>query len=199
MQADKHLRETYPRLLYFFDVLGPIEIPKSTLSVPEAVVRIIVGQMLSRTAARAIYQRLVNERDIRKLTGTWCLEEAILRECGLSIQKRRTIAQFAEIYKFDPMRIEMWNDLDPEALIKEVRSFWGMSDWTAAMLAIFQFSHEDFFPWSDNSIIRATKLVELHIYRTKCFEPDNAAPYRTRLALYLWKSLDTGYWNFRKV
>jgi len=195
IKAHQHLQEAYPGLAGFFEALGPIEMPQPRQSVGEAVVRTVVGQMLSRAAARAIYQRLVAECGTYGLPGTWCLNEDKLQTCGLSARKRRTITEFAVIYTSNQPRIEAWKELETEALIEEVRSFWGMSDWTGAMLAIFQFSHRDLFPWNDGSIIRVVELVKARFYEREPFEPDRAAPYRTFLALYFWKSLDEAYWS----
>ena len=82
-----------------------------------------------------------------------------------------------------------WN-----TLCESVCGFWGMSEWTASILAIFHFGHEDVYPNGDGSLRRAEKLVSMmrfdDDYRIRS---DLAAPYRSYLALYLWKALDEGY------
>ena len=63
------------------------------------------------------------------------------------------------------------------------------------MLAISQFHHEDVFPWTDGSIVRAAKLLSAQFYGNGTFNSEKGSPYRTYLALYFWKALDEGYWE----
>lgn len=62
-----------------------------------------------------------------------------------------------------------------------------MSDWTASILAIFHFGHEDVFPHNDGSINRALSKIG---YVPENFDPLPAALYRSYLAMYLWSILD---------
>lgn len=75
----------------------------------------------------------------------------------------------------------------------EVRKHWGLSDWTAEMLAIFHFGHGDVFPSADGTIKRAVGLVRNHIDPDS--DPELARPHRTTLAHALWASIDCGYWK----
>ena len=57
------------------------------------------------------------------------------------------------------------------------------------MLLIFYFGYEDLYPEGDGSIKRIIESFE-----TKGIKiiPENSAPYRSYLALYLWEILDLG-------
>lgn len=77
--------------------------------------------------------------------------------------------------------------MESARLFAEVNKHWGLSHWSASMLAIFYFGLEDVYPINDGSIKRVTSLLE---QRGIIFEPEKAAPYRSYLALYLWEILD---------
>jgi len=64
---------------------------------------------------------------------------------------------------------------------------WGLSNWSASILAIFYFGFEDVYPENDGSIRRVTRLLE---QKGITFDPEQASPYRSYLALYLWEILD---------
>ncbi|MDP6263376.1 MAG: hypothetical protein QGI42_06710 [Rhodospirillales bacterium] len=192
--AEAHLDKTYPVLREAFDVLGPVNLPpRDGVPIGEAVTRIVIGQMLSRDAALSIYRRVTAARDERGLAGSWQLDEETLVSLGFSRRKARTIREFADRYQVAPASYERWRTLDYDTLCREVSAFWGMSAWSADMLAIFYFGQPDVFPIADGTIKRAVTLIEKQILGGRKFEPMRARPYRTFLSLYLWKAVDTGY------
>jgi DNA-3-methyladenine glycosylase II len=150
--------------------------------------------MLSSHAAKTIYERVASAARKHGHKGSWQLDSTMLRECGVSGSKARTIAEFGAAYDREPGRYEGWCKLTVDDLFSEVRACWGMSDWSASMLGIFYFAHEDIFPHSDGSIQRAAELLRKAGYirgRSKrAFVPEVAAPYRSYLALYMWRMLD---------
>jgi DNA-3-methyladenine glycosylase II len=195
--ARAHLLSQFPAFEPLLDRIGLLpELSRSRKSVPEAVVRIVIGQMLSGQAAETIYNRVTAEARRRQLAGSWLLGDTALRASGVSGRKIRTIKEFRNAYRKNKTAIDGWRRLTTEALFEEVDSFWGMSHWTASMLAIFHFAHEDVFPHSDGSLTRAVQFcVELGIWDARMhgtFEPLRAAPFRSYLALYLWRALDEG-------
>jgi DNA-3-methyladenine glycosylase II len=195
--ARTHLLGQFPAFDRLLDHIGPLpELRRSRKSVPEAVVRIVIGQMLSGQAAATIYRRVTAEARRRRLEGSWLLGDSAMRASGVSARKIRTIKEFGHAYRKDKATIDGWRRLTTEALFEEVNSFWGMSHWTASMLAIFHFAHQDVFPDSDGSLTRAFQFcVELGIWDAQThgvFEPIRAAPFRSYLALYLWRALDEG-------
>jgi DNA-3-methyladenine glycosylase II len=159
-------------------------------------VSVVIGQMLSGQAAETIYRRARAAAERRHLSGTWLVPDAALRSCGLSGRKVRTIREFRRSYLNNSEAIDQWQYLETANLFQTVESFWGMSHWTASMLAIFHFGQEDVYPHADGSLARALSRAEAvgiwNRRRDGEFQPDRAAPYRTYLALYLWRALDAG-------
>jgi DNA-3-methyladenine glycosylase II len=194
----QHLRIAYPQLKPFFEEVGSVNLPvPSKASVADALIFHIVGQMLSAKAASTIYRRVVSASEDLKCQ-PWHLEESQLLKCGLSRRKTRAIREFGLAYDERADEIELWRSMPYPSLQQEIRAFWGISDWTAAMLAIFHFGHRDVFPLNDSSISRVIALIETHFLRGKgSFDPTPASPFGTHLALIFWASLDRGYWKQR--
>ncbi len=193
--AMAHLTMVYPSLAPFFEAVGTVRrIRPRRAHVAEAVVRIVVGQMLSRRAAQTISHRLARVASLQDQP-VWPLDRQDMRACGLSARKARAISAFADAYQTSPNRYERWRDLDYQSLVEAVDQHWGMSDWTAAMLAIFYFGRADVWPTTDGSVLRATSLISDKLLAGAPLQSDLASPFRSYLAMYLWKSLDTGYWS----
>ena len=138
--------------------------------------------MLSRKAASTIIHKaeiLAAQEGKNEIA---LLSEKEIQSCGISSSKAKAIKLFAEQYFNDVNRYENWRNLESVRLFAEVNNHWGLSHWSASMLAIFYFGFEDVYPVNDGSIKRITGLLE---QKGITFEPDKAAPYRSYLALYL--------------
>jgi DNA-3-methyladenine glycosylase II len=165
--------------------------PKET-TVIAAVSKVVIGQMLSRQAAATIYHRAFDLAAERQKAEIAQLSENELRSCGLSHPKTKAIKLFAEKYFNNIDEYEGWKNLDKSRLVFEVNKHWGLSHWTASMLAIFYFGIEDFYPINDGSIKRITRVLE---DKGVILDIEKTAPYRSYLALYLWKILDDNLIN----
>jgi DNA-3-methyladenine glycosylase II len=162
------------------------------VSVIGAVSKVVVGQMLSRQAADTIYHRALDLAAKNGHTEIALLSEDELRSCGLSRPKTKAIKLFANKYFGNIDEYESWKKLDKDQLVFEVNKHWGLSHWTASMLAIFYFGIEDFYPINDGSIKRITRILE---DKGIVIDVERTAPYRSYLALYLWKILDDNLIN----
>ena len=189
----EHLRMQYPQLTSFFDLIGPLQYPEGpNMSLLDAVARVINSQMLSTHAAGAIMTRLqdaVRESESKLIAE---LSDDQLRTCGWSRNKVKTLRLFVAAYNEQPSQFEKWPELPFDELERQVKSCWGVSTWTAEMLAIFYFNNRDVFPKFDLAVNRAVEgLAEVH----ETFNPDLATPHRTLLAMYMWASYRTDYWD----
>jgi DNA-3-methyladenine glycosylase II len=183
-----HLIALYPLLTDYLSDLHVIQgLETKDISVLDAISKIVIGQMLSRKAASTIVHRAESLAAKEGKCEIALLSEGEMRSCGISGSKAKAIKLFAEQYFNDVDGYENWRNLDSDRLFYEVNKHWGLSHWTASMLAIFYFGFEDVYPINDGSIKRATNLLE---QKGITFEPEKAAPYRSYLALYLWEMLD---------
>jgi 3-methyladenine DNA glycosylase/8-oxoguanine DNA glycosylase len=124
----------------------------------------------------------------------YLLDESELRSCGLSGRKAKAIGAIRDLAENQPDRLELWRTLEWVDLRREVSSIWGLSDWSAGILAIFDFALPDVFPIGDGSLVRAMRLVEkLHMDEGDEFPHTAGSPYGSYLAVTLWAALDHGH------
>lgn len=193
--AYRHLREQLPFMAGLIEITGELPLPApARASVSTSLVHIVAGQMLSRTAAQTIIGRMRAAADLRSLEHLYELEADELRTCGLSGRKARTVAAIRELATTDRERLEGWRELHWEDLRRQVGAVWGLSDWSAGVLAIFDFGLPDVFPLGDGSLVRAMRLVErLHLVGGELFPHERGSPFGSYLALTLWAALDNGH------
>ncbi len=196
LKIKRFLAATYPEHSELFLSLKAVpKLKPRPMPLPEAVVRVITGQMLSGKAAMTIYNRVAAARDKRKLAGSWLLDQQSLRACGLSTAKSQAIVRFGCRVGKTACSLDHWRDLCIDDLFLEIKHIKGLGDWSAGIIALFYVGHEDVFPKGDGSLQRAIKLLSLRkggLPRSYRFNPEIAQPFRSYLALYLWQALDTG-------
>ncbi len=171
--------------------LKSIQAPQKTEWVVEkAILKVICGQMLSRKAAITIFDRLM---DKSKGNPFQCMElpDEALRKCGLSNQKLKTLKAVRDRSKAEG-DLSHWSLLSYEELNKEVKSVWGLSQWSSDMLAIFYFGHPDVYPVGDGTLKKATDILNLKYFQNNEFDPQKASPNKTLLSLSMWKLYDEG-------
>lgn len=200
--AARHIQAAAPAFIELIEHCGVVTLPKNRyVSLPVAITSIVVGQMLSGKVARVITSRIESCLQPEAATNSWELSEQQLRATGISNRKVRTLKEFGKVYDANPESVEAWRHLPYSALLAEVTAIWGLGEWSASMMAIFHFCHEDVFPESDATLQRA--LILLHPdypeKRDAVFNADFASPYRSYLALYLWAAIDTNFFNRMKA
>ena len=197
-EAYAHLREVYPFLGPLLDHVGEVAIPApASVPVEDAVIKIVIGQMLSGKAARSIHDKVLLACS-QAGCKAWDLPDETLRAAGLSGRKVRTIREFAAGMSCRADEIAQWPSMSFPDLRRSVSSFWGLSDWTASILAIFSFGHPDVLPLSDGTIVRVIAYVEQHLMPTgERFDIERASPYGTHLSMAFYASLDEGFWKQR--
>lgn len=187
-EIHSHLIKCYPQCKeYFKKVYGIEKIKPTNDTVIVAVTRTVIGQMLSRKAASTISDRVFRKLNDEHKASIYNLSLKDLLACGLSSRKSRALTEFAAKYAERPEYFENWRYLNANDLSREVNQHWGMSNWTASILGIFYFGNEDIFPSNDGTISKALKLIEND---SIMIDPIQCAPYRSYLAMYLWKLVD---------
>ena len=188
------LRRAFPNLHDFFDAVADTTYPAITdLPLLDAIVRVVNSQMLSTKAASAIFSRIEAAAKQRRLKYLANLTADELRGCGMSQGKVRSIHEFRTKYRKEPSRFEKWRTLPFTELEKEVDTIWGISTWTAEMLAMFYFGHKDVFPSKDLAINRGVELTRRYVDAE--FDPEQGSPCRTLLARCIWRSFEVDFWG----
>ena len=201
--SDKQRKAAYAHISARLPWFGPLVARTGALPLPtkhnrpvaESLVHIVASQMLSRAAAETILIRMQAIATRGERIALHELSADQLRICGLSARKARTVTNISDAVQNDPDCFERWRELTFDELLGEVRSFWGLSDWSAGILAIFHFQMPDVFPSNDGSLLRAVKQMPPEV--TAQFPFLEASPYRSYVAITLWAALDAGM--LRKV
>ena len=161
-----------------------------------ALVRAIVGQQLSVSAARAIYGRLTDRFGGRTPTPAEILAEdpeELRAAAGLSRAKAGFLRSLAEHVISGALSLERLDDLSDEEVITELIAVKGLGTWTAHMFLMFHLERPDVLATGDLGIRRAIERA----YELDGL-PDAAAieriaepwrPYRSLACRYLWRSL----------
>lgn len=162
----------------------------------KSLVRAIIAQQISTSAARSIYRRLIDlaggeARLVEQLAG-FTLEE--YRSVGVSAQKARYLSDLAQKVASGEVRIDAIHDLSNEAIIEELTKVKGIGKWTVQMLLIFSLGRLDVFPGDDLGIRTAIK----NLYRKRGVPKAKQLrkfeklwqPYASIASWYCWRSLE---------
>lgn len=196
--AIEHLRVRDQRLKAWIDRIGPIKLPPRRSRDPyRALLESVVYQQLHGSAARTIWNRLLDQFEDREPTPERVLATADdrLRGAGLSRNKAtaiRAIAHSAAAGEIpDARRIVKLTDEEIRERLTRIR---GIGPWTVDMLLIFTLRKPDIMPLNDYGVRKGFKAA----YRKKLLPTgrqllefaERWRPYRTTAALYLWRIAD---------
>ena len=178
-----------------------INIEKKPIKVFDDLIRSIVSQQLSTSAAATIYGRFINsfhnETPIAKQIQNRDVED--LRQYGLSYQKagyiKNVVQHFEDNNLFDT-DCDQWTDED---IIAELTKIKGVGNWTVEMILMFSLFREDVLPL-DDLIIRnhMVSLYKVTSEKKQLVADLNAVaaswrPYRTYACRYLWAAKDSKF------
>ena len=180
------------------DAVGPLSLTRWTHLRPKdpygSLLRSIIGQQLSVSAASAIFDRIKARSGGVSPTPEQLLRmrAATLRTCGLSYAKIDYVRDLARHVLHGELDLTRLKRLDDEEVRETITAVKGLGRWTADMFLIFHLRRADVLPVGDLGLRRAIERA----YRVKDPRPAELeriaepwAPYRTMGSLYLWASL----------
>lgn len=156
--------------------------------------RSIVGQQISVKAADSVWAKL--EATLGKVEPgrLMALNDAELRECGLSRSKVNYLRHIAIAMQEKRLNPAGWQEMDDHAVIRELVAIKGVGRWTAEMFLIFHLHRPDVFPIADLGLIKAIEKIYGNGEKLEKEDILDIAepwkPYRTVATWYLWRSLD---------
>ena len=156
------------------------------------LVRTVVGQQLSKAAAETIYQRLLSKcnEDEEAMFGLFVRKrKRTLLSCGLSKTKAEALCRLREAFESGAIDEKRLKKSSPSEINEQISSLWGFGKWSADIVAMFYVNHPDIWPDGDGAIVRGLKLLEVEEQDELV---ESFAPYRSFLALHIWKGLDSG-------
>jgi DNA-3-methyladenine glycosylase II len=161
-----------------------------------ALVRAIVGQQLSTSAARAIYGRLLERFGGHPPTTEQILAddpEELRVAVGLSHAKVRYLRSLAEHVVSGELELDQLEQLSDEDVMAALVAVKGIGAWSAHMFLMFELGRPDVLAVGDLGIRRAAQrayglpALPTPAQLTELAEPWR--PYRTAGCLVLWHSL----------
>jgi len=161
-----------------------------------ALVRAIVSQQLSTSAARSIYARLTERFGGRPPTPQEIIEdepEELRAAAGLSRAKVSYLRSLAEHVLSGELELGRLDQLSDEDVIAELVAVKGLGVWSAHMFLMFQLERPDILPVGDLGIRRAIERAYGLDALPAAEELERIAepwrPHRTLACRYLWRSL----------
>ena len=180
------------------DAVGPLDISRWTKLRPKdpygSLLRSIIGQQLSVSAASSIFGRLKDANGGRSPSPQQLLlmRRSKLRACGLSEAKVEYVRDLARHVLSGELDLPRLRRLEDDAVREAITAVKGLGPWTSDMFLIFHLRRQDVLPVGDLGLRRAVeraygvsdpKVAQL----VTIAEPWR--PYRTMGSLYLWASL----------
>ncbi len=161
-----------------------------------ALVRAIVSQQLSTSAARSIYARLTERFGGRPPTPQEIIEdepEELRAAAGLSRAKVSYVRSLAEHVLSAELELGRLDQLSDEDVIAELVAVKGLGVWSAQMFLMFHLERPDILPVGDLGIRRAIERAYGLDALPAAEELERIAepwrPHRTLACRYLWLSL----------
>lgn len=163
----------------------------------DALASSIVYQQLTGKVGDILYGRVL------ELCGTDVLEPAAvavvrrskLRNAGLSNAKTDTMLGLARAALDRSIAFDDLRTLPDDEIIREVTQVKGVGPWTAQMFLMFQLGRLDVWPVTDYGVQKGmtTLLGRKELIKPRQLEPvgDALRPYRSVLAWYAWRVVDT--------
>jgi DNA-3-methyladenine glycosylase II len=156
--------------------------------------RVVVGQQLSTTAARAIWTRVAAAAERRAVLDI-CTDEHFqaLRGCGLSNNKVKALFALRDARDAGTLNARALAKLPHAERASALTGLWGIGAWTADMVSMFFFREPDVWPLGDLAV---RKTFERYVSGHARFDVHSGAalfaPYRSFLALYMWRIANNG-------
>lgn len=195
-----YIRTAEYELMKLDPILGAI-IESQTLSIQReknedyfaALSKSIIGQQVSIAAARTIFNRFVDTTSLSPVKVAE-LNEAAIKQIGLSKQKVSYLKDLAERFIENPDVYTHLGELDDESVIAELIAVKGIGVWTAQMFLMFTLDRQDVFAPDDAGLQRAMMKLyawdELPAKTQLISTSEKWKPHRTVACLHLWHSLD---------
>jgi len=186
---------THTSLFHLFQNNGIITIKPSEYDLFTYMLKLVCSQQLSTKAAETIWQRVnflakKNRLNLMSLCHDDMRNE--LKACGLSNSKLKAITSLRSAFVNNEIDEHRIKTATHDQIYVIVNRLWGFGPWSAAMIAMFYCCLPDI--WSDKDLIlktRIKKIAELEASTEKTLL-EHYIPYRTYLALHIWKGNNLG-------
>lgn len=158
-RALSELRGLDPRTIdHLVEVAGP---PPLRLREPgfDGLVAIILSQQVSVASATAIGARLRAQLAPLTPAAVAAASDDVLRACGLSAPKMRTVRALSEAIVSGGLSLEALATMEPSAAHSALVAVKGIGPWTADIFLLFCLGHPDAWPAGDLALQEAARIA----------------------------------------
>lgn len=161
-----------------------------------ALCRSIMFQQLAGKAASTIHGRFLDLfGGVATPEALLALPEGALRGAGLSGNKAASVTDLAAKVVSGEVDLDHTATLDDEELIAQITTVRGIGRWTAEVFLMFQLGRLDVWPVGDLGVRKgfglAWGLAETPTAKALVPLGDPYRPYRSVVAWYCWRAMDT--------
>lgn len=182
-----YLASRCPKMAMAIDKIGHIDRPVNP-DIFSELIRAIIGQQISSSAAQTVWQRLMNLTDITP-NALANLSADDLQGIGISYRKVGYIQGIACDILDNQLDLDSLHTMSDDEIKQVLVAFKGVGEWTAQMLMIFSLNRMDVLSQHDLAIVRGLRMLYRHREITpKLFAKYQRrfAPYNSVASLYLW-------------
>ena len=178
-----------------------VQVHKEPSNVYDDLIRSIVSQQLSTSAAATIYGRFVQSFNDEGSVSEQILNKSVeeMRSYGLSYQKAGYIHNVTHHFNENSLHDCDWYNMTDEEIIHELTKIKGVGKWTVEMILLFSMYREDVLPL-DDLIIRNNMITLYGVTSAKKQQVKDLTaiaeawrPYRSFACRYLWAAKDSKY------
>jgi DNA-3-methyladenine glycosylase II len=183
------------RLALLIKTIGDYHLDLRTDYFP-SLIRSIIGQQLSVSVARTIWQRaetLCGDVTPQVITA---LNDDEFKKIGISAKKVSYLKDLSQKVLDGAIDLEKLTSLPDNEVIERLVRVKGIGRWTAEMFLIFSLGRLDILSLGDLGLKRAIQwlygLKKSPAERTMKLYAKKWVPYRTVASLYLWEVINQG-------
>ncbi len=192
----KHLRINDPKMKKIIESCEPFKLKPRKDFFP-SLLRAIIGQQLSMTAAASIYKRFNTFVDGKPSPEKiLAAQHEELRALGLSNAKAKFIKDLSEKILEKKVHPKNHATMSDEEIISELTQVKGIGEWTAHMYLMFTLVRPNVLPTKDLGIKKGIQKIyglrnlpderKVTLISTK----NNWTPFNTIACWYVWRSLE---------
>jgi 3-methyladenine DNA glycosylase/8-oxoguanine DNA glycosylase len=191
------LSQSDSALAVIIDAVGPYDVrPSADPDILESLIKSVISQQLSTSAARTIHGRLIAVHGYSPTAEQLIeMDDVELRSLGISGPKIRTIRGLAtaSISGKLPTAHELQH-LNDAQIVSVLTQLHGIGEWTAHMIMIFTLGRPDIIAHGDlgvrKGLQRVDGLTETPTSAELLKRAEAWKPWRSVASWYLWRSLE---------
>ena len=188
LNSFKKLSELDDDLKFIINKYG-LPVSRKESNTFETLMRIIIGQQISRKAAESIYQKL-KEKKITTYKNFLNSDDKYLINLGLSFRKIIYIKDLAKNINEKKINLNEFKKSSSEVVYNSLIKIKGIGKWTINNYQLFVLEDCDAWPGGDLAVQEAIKSLKNLDVRPDENEANNIAenwkPFRGSAALLLW-------------